>query len=186
VVWQAREKQLSKMEEEGLVADPDARQDGATIRLHFPEPPPLRRPSLVEMSDVSFGYPAGGEGAAAGRPLLEGVSLQVSLGSRIGILGRNGCGKSTLLKLMTEQLAPSSGRLTLNRAARSAIFAQHFVDSLDLSATAVECDGGHLLAWWLGEYHDRQLVARRTSAALSTTCLIWQVPRRALPRLEGR
>ena len=34
------------------------------------------------------------------KPLLEKVSLGVSEGDRIGIVGRNGCGKSTLLKII--------------------------------------------------------------------------------------
>ena len=34
------------------------------------------------------------------RPLLDGVSLGVSEGERIGIVGRNGSGKSTLMKII--------------------------------------------------------------------------------------
>ena len=37
------------MEEEGLVADPDAQQDEATIALSFPPPPPLKRPLLASL-----------------------------------------------------------------------------------------------------------------------------------------
>ena len=35
------------------------------------------------------------------KPLLENITLQVELTSRIGILGVNGCGKSTLLSVLT-------------------------------------------------------------------------------------
>jgi len=58
VVAQAkqREKQLAKMEDEGLVADPDAKTDEATIAIVFPPPPPLKRPHLVTMTDAAFGY----------------------------------------------------------------------------------------------------------------------------------
>ena len=34
-----RDRQLAKMEEEGLIADPDAKSDEATIALRFPPPP---------------------------------------------------------------------------------------------------------------------------------------------------
>jgi ATP-binding cassette subfamily F protein uup len=34
------------------------------------------------------------------RPLLDSVSLGVSTGDRIGVVGRNGAGKSTLLSLL--------------------------------------------------------------------------------------
>ena len=141
----SREKALNKMEEEGLVVDPDAKQDEATIAIEFPEPWPLKRPLLVSLTDVGFAY-AGAASAAASSAsaassssgLLRGVSLSVSIGSRIGILGPNGAGKSTLLKLMTQQLQPTAGDAFLNRGARTAVFAQHFVDQLDLHATPTE------------------------------------------------
>ena len=41
---------------------------------------------------------------------LSGVSLNVSQGETVGILGRNGSGKSTLLKCICGILQPSSGR----------------------------------------------------------------------------
>ncbi len=60
---------------------------------------------IVEFEDVSFAYP-NAEG-----PALEGVSLRVRRGQRLGILGPNGGGKSTLLKLALGLLSPSSGRV---------------------------------------------------------------------------
>lgn len=143
----SREKALNKMEEEGLVVDPDAKQDEATIAIEFPEPWPLKRPLLVSLNNVSFQYKplvgsvgggAGGSTVPPATDLLREVSLSVSIGSRIGILGPNGAGKSTLLKLMTQQLQPTKGDAFLNRGARTAIFAQHFVDQLDLHATPTE------------------------------------------------
>ncbi|MDQ4055352.1 MAG: ATP-binding cassette domain-containing protein, partial [Actinomycetota bacterium] len=49
------------------------------------------------------------------RPLLTDVSLGISAGERIGIVGRNGDGKTTLLKLMTGQETPDSGRVSQQR-----------------------------------------------------------------------
>ena len=46
------------------------------------------------------------------RALLDGVSLGVNAGDRIGIVGRNGGGKSTLIKVMAEIEAPDSGRVS--------------------------------------------------------------------------
>jgi zinc transport system ATP-binding protein len=57
----------------------------------------------VEFDRVSFTYP-GADG-----PALESVSLTVSAGTRLGILGPNGGGKSTLLKLVLGLLKPTSG-----------------------------------------------------------------------------
>jgi ATP-binding cassette subfamily F protein uup len=47
----------------------------------------------------------------AHRRLLDGVSLGVSAGDRIGVVGRNGAGKSTLLTLLAGRADPDEGRV---------------------------------------------------------------------------
>ncbi|HJY94606.1 MAG TPA: ATP-binding cassette domain-containing protein, partial [Streptosporangiaceae bacterium] len=49
--------------------------------------------------------------AYAHRTLLDSVSLGVSAGDRIGVVGRNGAGKSTLLALLAGTVAPDEGRV---------------------------------------------------------------------------
>jgi ABC transport system ATP-binding/permease protein len=49
--------------------------------------------------------------AYAHRTLLDAVSLGVSAGERIGIVGRNGAGKSTLLGLLAGTIGPDTGRV---------------------------------------------------------------------------
>ena len=49
--------------------------------------------------------------AYAHRRLLDGVSLGVAAGDRIGVVGRNGAGKSTLLALLAGTTAPDEGRV---------------------------------------------------------------------------
>src|SRR5579859_6660648 len=49
--------------------------------------------------------------AYAHRRLLDGVSLGVAAGDRIGVVGRNGAGKSTLLALLSGSAAPDTGRV---------------------------------------------------------------------------
>ena len=51
--------------------------------------------------------------AYAHRHLLDGVSLGVSAGDRIGVVGRNGAGKSTLLGLLSGRVAPDTGRVAM-------------------------------------------------------------------------
>jgi ABC transport system ATP-binding/permease protein len=51
--------------------------------------------------------------AYAHRNLLDGVSLGVSAGDRIGVVGRNGAGKSTLLALLAGLVAPDTGRVAM-------------------------------------------------------------------------
>ena len=51
--------------------------------------------------------------AYAHRTLLDGVSLGLSAGDRVGVVGRNGAGKSTLLALLAGRVAPDSGRVAM-------------------------------------------------------------------------
>lgn len=67
------------------------------------------------------------------RALMDGVSLGVSEGDRIGIVGRNGCGKSTLMKVMAGLEAPDSGRVTRSNSAVIGMLSQ--VDSAAADAT---------------------------------------------------
>ena len=51
--------------------------------------------------------------AYAHRRLLDGVSLGVSAGDRIGVVGRNGAGKSTLLGMLAGRITPDTGRVAM-------------------------------------------------------------------------
>jgi len=61
---------------------------------------------LLSARNVSFGYPR------APHRAVGGVSLDVSRGAFVGILGPNGSGKTTLLKLLGGLLTPSTGEVT--------------------------------------------------------------------------
>lgn len=45
--------------------------------------------------------------------VIESLDLRVIRGDRIGLIGPNGCGKSTLIKVLTGELAPTSGKVKL-------------------------------------------------------------------------
>jgi ATP-binding cassette subfamily F protein uup len=51
--------------------------------------------------------------AYAHRTLLDGVSLGVAAGDRVGVVGSNGAGKSTLLSLLAGRVTPDSGRVAM-------------------------------------------------------------------------
>ena len=52
------------------------------------------------------------------RTLFENISLGISEGERLGLIGPNGSGKSTLLKILSGQLEPDSGTVSLRRNTR--------------------------------------------------------------------
>lgn len=62
----------------------------------------------LRLDAVSFTYPQ------QVQPALKGVSLEVTAGQRVAILGRTGCGKSTLLQLLTRAWDPQQGEILLN------------------------------------------------------------------------
>lgn len=62
----------------------------------------------LRLNTVSFTYPQQVQSA------LNAVSLNVTAGQRVAILGRTGCGKSTLLQLLTRAWDPQQGEILLN------------------------------------------------------------------------
>jgi ATP-binding cassette subfamily F protein uup len=58
------------------------------------------------------------------RLLLDVVSLGISEGDRIGVVGRNGGGKTTLLKTLVKHEEPNSGRVTHAGGLRVGVLAQ--------------------------------------------------------------
>ena len=48
------------------------------------------------------------------KPLFENVSVKFGEGNRYGLIGANGCGKSTFMKILSGQLEPTSGNVSLD------------------------------------------------------------------------
>ena len=48
------------------------------------------------------------------KPLFENISAKFGNGNRYGLIGANGCGKSTFMKIMTGELQPSSGNVSIS------------------------------------------------------------------------
>ena len=59
------------------------------------------------------------------RVVLDGATLSVEPGEKIGLVGRNGAGKSTLLKVITGELNPDHGSMQLARGVRVGHLSQH-------------------------------------------------------------
>ena len=81
--------------------------------------------NLVNIEEVSKAFDI--------RALLERVSLGVSEGDRIGIVGRNGSGKSTLMKVIAAIEQPDQGRVTKANSVKIGLLSQ--VDKADPNST---------------------------------------------------
>jgi ATP-binding cassette subfamily F protein uup len=81
--------------------------------------------NLVNIEEVSKAFDI--------RALLERVSLGVSEGDRIGIVGRNGSGKSTLMKIIASVEGPDAGRVTKANSVKIGLLSQ--VDKADPDST---------------------------------------------------
>lgn len=83
---------------------------------------------IVRFSDVSFEY-------SAHKLLLDEASLSLREGSRIALMGQNGAGKSTLFKLITGEIKPTEGSLSLTPRDASIGIAKQVIpqDMLDLT-----------------------------------------------------
>jgi len=119
---QARLKALERMEQ---IAPAHADNP---FDFEFPEPSRAADP-LIRLDEVTLGY---GE-----TRVLENVSLNLSAGDRIGLLGVNGAGKSTLVKALAGDLAPLAGNLEYTRNLTIGYFAQHQLEQIDRSASPV-------------------------------------------------
>jgi ATP-binding cassette subfamily F protein uup len=56
--------------------------------------------------------------------ILDGISLTIHEGDRIGLIGRNGCGKSTLLKIISGLDTPEKGNVSFRQGLRVAMLSQ--------------------------------------------------------------
>nr|WP_246497927.1 ABC-F family ATP-binding cassette domain-containing protein [Natronoglycomyces albus] len=104
--------------------------------------------NLVNLEAVSKSYP--------NHPVLDAVSLGVSEGQRIGVVGRNGDGKSTLLRLLAKDDQPDSGRVVHTGGTSIAMLGQR--DSLRDDDTVHTALVGQLDEHeWAGSAHIRDL-----------------------------
>jgi ATP-binding cassette subfamily F protein uup len=95
---EGRARALEKMREEHAERiSPDAR-----ARIYIEEAEQSGR-KVIRAKNVGYRY---GE-----EPLIEGFSIKINRGDRIGLIGNNGVGKTTLLRLLLGDLAPKSGTL---------------------------------------------------------------------------
>jgi ATP-binding cassette subfamily F protein uup len=110
---------------------------------------------LLLINDVSLNF--------GGPQLLDGVTLQIEAGERIGLLGRNGSGKSTLMKMLAGHISPDSGSIIRTGNVRIAMLAQDVPDNLPGTVYDVVAGGGQEHAELLREYHDLTVQISKSS-----------------------
>jgi iron complex transport system ATP-binding protein len=128
----------------------------------------------LAVEKVSFAYDS------RGRVVVDGVSLSVSRGVIVGLLGPNGSGKTTLLRLLSGTLTPDRGRVLLDGQAiagmsrrelarRIAVVPQETHSAFDYSALEIVLMGRypHLGAFELEGASDLA-IARRAMADTGT------------------
>jgi ATP-binding cassette subfamily B protein len=77
------------------------------------EPAALRAPAPtphIEVKNIRFSYPTSGRKGGA----INGITLAIAEGQKIGIVGHSGCGKSTWLKLLLRLYHPQSGSILIS------------------------------------------------------------------------
>jgi len=94
------------------------------LAFAFPDPSFIegvtsRGKALMKMDNVDFTYPGNP------RPTVVGLTVRVSMASRVACLGPNGAGKSTMIKLLTGELPPATGTVWKHPNCKIAYVAQH-------------------------------------------------------------
>ncbi len=89
--------------------------------------------NLVNLESVTHGFGT--------RILLDDISTGVGAGEVIGVVGRNGDGKTTLLRILTGELEPDRGRVTISASTSIGTLSQEHVGHVDQSVRDVILDG---------------------------------------------
>jgi ATP-binding cassette subfamily F protein uup len=114
---------------------------------------------LIWINDLSISF--------GGPRLLDGISLQIDEGERIGLLGRNGSGKSTLMKLINGELAPDQGNISKNSQIKIAMLPQDVPNDLPGTVYDVVASGGREYIELLRQYHDLTVLMAQQGSAPS-------------------
>lgn len=94
--------------------------------------------TTIELKDICHSY--------NGNLLIKDFTYIFLRGSRIGITGANGCGKSTLMNIISGNLKPCSGEVTVGQTVKISYFSQEN-ESLDNSMRVIDYirEGGEVI-----------------------------------------
>lgn len=88
------------------------------------------------------------------KPLFENVSVKFGNGNRYGLIGANGCGKSTFMKILSGELTPTAGNVTIDPDVRYSVLGQDQFAFEEFSVLDTVIMGDKKL-WSIKEERDR-------------------------------
>jgi elongation factor 3 len=109
--------------------------------------------SIIRMTGCSYTYPG------ASKPSLQDVSCQLTLSSRVAIIGANGAGKSTLIKLLTGETIPQQGKVEKHPNLRIGYIKQHALEHVEMH---MEKTPNQYLQWRYANGDDREVLMKQT------------------------
>ncbi|KAJ3270694.1 hypothetical protein HDV01_007518 [Terramyces sp. JEL0728] len=129
-----------------------------TVKFSFPPPSVLlgirsNTKAILKMSNATYTYPG------APKPSMYDVSVQLSLSSRVGVVGANGAGKSTMIKLLTGELIAQEGVVWKHPNIRIGYVAQHAFHHLEQH---LEKTPNQYIQWRYQGGQDREVLEKAT------------------------
>lgn len=85
---------------------------------------------ILRFDEVNFEY-------IEKKPVLTDASFSIRKGSKITLMGQNGAGKTTIFKLITGELKPKSGKISIDQGSTIGI-AKQMIDKKDINLTIEE------------------------------------------------
>ncbi len=111
---------------------------GGTGKLKLATEEEFKSKSVIVAENITKSYD--------GRAVIKPFSLRIQRGDRIGIVGANGAGKTTLLKMLTGELEPDSGSVTISKKLTGVMIdQQRSMMEADTTVRQVLAEGGDWL-----------------------------------------
>jgi elongation factor 3 len=128
------------------------------VQFKFPPPGILtgvksNTRSILRMTNCTYTYPG------ASKPNLFDASCNLSLSSRVAIIGANGAGKSTLIKILTGEAVPQEGRVEKHPNLRLGYIKQHALEHVEMH---MEKTPNQYLQWRYANGDDREVLMKQT------------------------
>lgn len=86
---------------------------------------------VIEIRNLTFGY-------SQESLLFDDISLDISMGDRVAIVGKNGVGKTTFIRTILGQIQPDAGHINIDRRIKIGYYHQHASEALPQDKTPVE------------------------------------------------